>query len=169
VKRLVRWLAFVALAHTGGAQAGEALQNWFNDPFFQISAAVPDCPRPAGPFITERERLAQTHRRAEKGTTCWLAKACDRPNAFAYDQDIATAFQQALKRRPPFAANSTLWVTVQGRVVYIEGCARRKTVAAQAEAFARALSHVQQASAIIRHDPSARPPYRTLTDRPGGP
>jgi hypothetical protein len=166
LKRPVRLLAFLALAHAGGAVAGEAAQNWFNDPFFQISAAVPDCPRPAGPFITERERLAQTHRRAEKGTTCWLAKACDRPNAFAYDQDIATAFRQALKRRPAFTAASTLWVTVQGRVVYIEGCARRQAVAAQAEAFARALPHVQQASAIIRHDPSARPPYRTAADRP---
>jgi hypothetical protein len=166
VKRPVRLLAFVALAHTGGAQPGEVLQNWFNDPFFQISAGMPDCPRPAGPFVTERERLAQAHRRAEKGTTCWLAQACDRPNAYAYDPDIAAAFQQALKKRPAWVAGTTLWVTVQGRVVYIEGCARRANVAAQAEAFARALPHVQQASAIIRRDPPAPPPYRTNTERP---
>jgi len=35
----------------------------------------------------------QAHRRAEKGTTCWLAHECERPNAYAYDPDIN--FQQA--------------------------------------------------------------------------
>ena len=134
-------------------------RNWFDDPFFQISADVPDCPLPMGPYMTEAERRVQTHHRAEKGTTCWLAGQCERPSFYAYDQDIAAALRLALHRHPP-AQPSTLWVTVQGRVVYIEGCATDDTVAAALEATARSVEHVQQAIAVVRTDPSARPPYR---------
>lgn len=151
--------AGLLLAAAGGARAGDVLANWFGDPFFQIASAVPDCPLPAGPFITESERRVQAHHRAERGTTCWLAKACDRPTAYAYDRDIAAAFQAAVAERQPFP-DATLWVTVQGRVVYIEGCAADPALAARAEAFARALPNVERAIAIIRTDASARPPYR---------
>jgi len=157
-RRLVLF-ALAASASTCGAQPAKELQNWFNDPFFQISASIPDCPTPAGPFVNESDRRVQAHRRAEKGTTCWLAHECDRPNAYTYDQDIATAFQTALRDHNPFL-NTTLWVTVQGRVLYIEGCATQESQIAEVEAFARALPHVQQAIAIVRTDPSARPPYK---------
>ncbi len=141
------------------AQSGEALQNWFDDPFFQISAALPDCPLPAGPFVTESEKRVQAHHRAEKGTTCWLAKECDRPNAYAYDHDIAASFQRAARAGDLFPG-TTLWVTVQGRVLYIEGCATEDSVVQKIEAFARSLPHVQQAIAIVRTDPRSRPPYK---------
>ena len=156
-------LSVVLLAGAfGPACAGpgsDELQNWFNDPFFQITSGVRDCPVPAGPFVAEGDRRVQAHRRAEKGTTCWLARECDRPNAYAYDEDIATAFKAALRDNNAFAA-TTLWVTVQGRVVYIEGCVTRASQEAELEAFARSLPHVQQALAIVRSDASARPPYR---------
>jgi hypothetical protein len=155
-------------AATGRAQAGEALQNWFDDPFFQISADMPMCPLPAGPYVDEASRRAQTHRRAEKGTTCWLAKECERPNAYAYDKDIAAAFQAAVSGHHPFAGTS-LWVMVQGRVVYIEGCAADDAVVAQIEPFARALPYVQQAIAAVRTDPRALPPYKTHTKSPDKP
>ncbi len=138
---------------------GEDLQNWFNDPFFQITSGVRDCPVPAGPFVSESDRRVQAHRRAEKGTTCWLARECDRPNAYAYDEDIAASLKTALRNDDRFAATS-LWVTVQGRIVYIEGCVARASQEAELEAFARSLPHVQQALAIVRSDASVRPPYR---------
>jgi hypothetical protein len=140
------------------------LRNWFDDPFFPISHAVPDCPEPAGPRITEAERPAQSHRRAEKGTTCWLAKECDRPNAYAYDADIAAGIRAAVRERSPFSGTS-LWVTVQGRVVYIEGCVARETQAAEIEAFMRAVPHVQQAIAIVTATELAPPPYRSFAPR----
>jgi hypothetical protein len=161
-------LCLAGAASTGHAQTDEALQNWFNDPFLQISADVPMCPLPAGPFVDEAGRRAQTHRRAEKGTTCWLAKECERPNAYAYDKDIAAAFQDAARGNNPFPGTS-LWVTVQGRVLYIEGCAQGDSKVAQIEAFARALPHVQQAIAAVRTDPRARPPYKTRAVRPDEP
>ena len=146
--------AAICLAH-----ADDDLQNWFNDPFFQIAASIPNCPLPAGPFTTESDRRVQAHRRAEKGTTCWLAKECDRPNAYVYDADIASAFQAAWRDRNPHS-NTTLWVTVQGRVLYIEGCAADESVTLELEAFARSIPNVQQAIAIIRTDSSARAPYK---------
>ena len=141
------------------ARSAEELRNWFDDPFFQISSSVPDCPVPAGPFISESDKRVQAHRRAEKGTTCWLAGECDRPNAYAYDRDIAEAFRKAVAG-PDRLAGTTLWVTVQGRVVYIEGCALQNSSVVAVEALARSLPHVQQAIAIVRTDPTARPPYK---------
>ncbi len=152
-------LTLAAVVAMYPARASEELQNWFNDPFFQVSAFVANCPMPAGPFVTESDRRVQAHRRAEKGITCWLAKECERPNAYAYDREIASVFQAAVREQNPFP-NTTLWVTVQGRVVYIEGCATQESVATELEAFARALPHVQQAIAIVRTDPSAPPPYK---------
>jgi hypothetical protein len=157
-------LTLAALASPCPAQVEAERQNWFNDPFFQISAFVANCPLPAGPFITEAERKAESHHRAEKGTTCWLAGKCDRPNSYDYDKDIAAAIQTALAKRNPFE-KTTLWVTVQGRVVYIEGCATNGAVAAELEAFARKVPNVQQAVANVRTDPSARAPYKLRSDR----
>lgn len=96
-----RWLAGLVLLPGVGLAQAPVLQNWFDDPFFQVSAARPDCPEPAGPRVTAAERQQQSHRRAEKGTTCWLAgeAGCERPNAFAYGRDIATAIRQALHGR----------------------------------------------------------------------
>ena len=159
------WLTLATLAAACQALASDDLTNWFDDPFFQISSAIPDCPLPAGPFTTESDRRVQAHRRAEKGTTCWLAKECERPNAYAYDQGIASAFQAAVRAGNPFP-NTTLWVTVQGRVLYIEGCATGEAVAGTLEAFARALPEVQQAIAIIRTDASLRPPYKVRQPAP---
>ncbi len=97
-----------AIGSAGPARPSGALQNWFNDPFIQISADIPDC----------------------------LAKECERPNAYTYDKDIAAALQQAVRGRVPFPGTS-LWVTVQGRVLYIEACAKEAATVGQVEAFAR--------------------------------
>lgn len=140
------------------------LRNWFDDPFFQISSGVPHCPEPAGPRVTEAERQVQSHRRAEKGTTCWLAKECERPNAYAYDLDIAAGIRAAVRRRSPFP-NTALWVTVQGRVVYVEGCVAQEAQAKEIESFVREVPHVQQVIAIVTTEPNARPPHRPHSPR----
>lgn len=156
---LAALIVSAAISGAFPALAGQSLQNWFNDPFFQVTHADPECPVPAGPFVDAKGRQEQAHRRAEKGTTCWLAGECDRPKAYAYDQDIATAIQKAFAETSAFAA-STLWVTVQDRVVYIEGCAPDDATAAQLESLVRALPHVQQAIGIVRTDPRLAPPYK---------
>lgn len=154
-------LLLVTFATPCSAQSENDIQNWFHDPFFQISNAVPNCPMPAGPFVTEKERTAGAHHRAERGTTCWLVGKCDRPTSYAYDQDIASAFKNALKGSNAFS-KSTLWVTVQGRVVYIEGCAEDRRLGRKVETFTMTLPYVELAVAKIRVDPLAQPPYTLL-------
>ena len=73
-------------ALTPTAQDGEPLQTWFDDPFFQLSNAVPDCPVPAGPFTDEADRRVQAHHCADKGTTYWLAGDSEKPDAVLYDR-----------------------------------------------------------------------------------
>ena len=163
VRRAQAWPARVTAAVVAcsaiawPARAGDELRNWFNDPFLQISNELPDCPLPAGPFVDEAGRRLQAHRRAEKGTTCWLAHECERPQAYAYDADIAAAIEGA--RGQARWRGTSLWLTVQGRVVYIEGCATWASDTAGLEAFVRDLPHVQQAIAIVRSDATARAPY----------
>ena len=158
---LYSFLLFVVALQPNQAQAEANRQNWFHDPFFQISDAVPNCPMPIGPFVTEDQRQTDAHHRAERGTTCWLVGKCDRPNSYAYDQDIASAFKAELGKHNPFP-ESTLWVTVQGRVVYIEGCAEEKGIVQRLEAFGRALPYVEVAVAKVRTDPASDPPYPVL-------
>lgn len=162
---MLRPLLLVALAWPvpGPAQPAPERRNWFDDPFFQMTSAIAGCPEPVGPRITEDERRVQSHHRAEKGTTCWLAGQCARPNFYAYDADIAQAFKKALQASNPFARTS-LWVTVQGRVVYIEGCVPDPAMEPALEAYARAIPGVQQAiAAVFVPGRTERPPYRLLS------
>ena len=144
----------------------EEVRNWFDDPFFQVTSALPGCPEPVGPRVTAAERQAQSHRRAEKGTTCWLAKEedCQRASAFSYDRDIATGVRAAIQAEPSLAGSS-LWVTVQGRVVYVEGCVTAEAQATTVEALVRGQPNVQQAIAIVRSEPGAKPPYKSFPPR----
>jgi len=162
---MLRPLLLVALAWPvpGPAQPAPERRNWFDDPFFQMTSAIADCPEPTGPRITEDERRVQSHHRAEKGTTCWLAGQCERPNFYAYDADIAQAFKKALQASNPFA-RTTLWVTVQGRVVYLEGCVPDEAMEPALEAYTRAIPGVQQAiAAVFVPGRVPRPPYRLLS------
>ncbi len=161
----VALLAAALVVGSPGA-AAQALRNAFDDPFFQISAGVPGCPEPAGPRVTEAERLAQSHRRAEKGTTCWLAQeaGCERASAYAYDHEIAEAIRRALGNDPR-VVDTTLWVTVQGRVVYVEGCVARAAQGGELEQRIRELPHVQQALALVMTGANGRPPYRRYDGR----
>lgn len=47
------------------------LQNRGNDPFFQISSAIANCPEPAGPRVTEAEWKRDAHRRDFRWRRSW--------------------------------------------------------------------------------------------------
>lgn len=163
----VGWVALVAAllqaAPQATAQPAPPRHNWFGDPFFQVSDHIAGCPEPAGPRLTERERRVRSHERAERGTTCWLAGQCDRHSAYAYDADIAQAAQAALKARHP-APRSTLWLTVQRRIVFIEGCVASERDGPRLEAYFRRLPDVERAVAIVHvMHRGSRPPYRLLS------
>src|ERR1700733_14701319 len=163
----VALVAFVALVGSTLSAHAQELRNWFDDPFAQVSSAIPNCPMPLGPLITEAERREQSHHRAEKGPTCWLAHQCDKPSYFSYDAQIAEQLKAALAKSK-LLAHTTLWITVQGRVVFIEGCVRREAVAGPLESLAHGIPYVQQsiANVYVPGKPGARPHYRVLEARP---
>ena len=88
----------------------ETLKNHYSDPFVQVTHALPACPQPRGPFMTEREARMEAHPRIERGTSCFMAGTCTEPNAYRYDQRIAKAAQdavtEALRRDAKLARSS---------------------------------------------------------------
>jgi hypothetical protein len=156
----------LASAQASAPAAPPDRRNWFGDPFFQVSSEIAACPEPAGPRMTEDERRVQSHGRAERGTTCWLAGKCERPNSYAYDRDIAQAVKAAFEKRHP-APRSTLWVTVQRRVVYLEGCVARDADGPRLEAVVREVApEVERAIAIVHVKGRGKPRYRLLSSPP---
>ena len=63
----LRLMATAVVAASSCSAAAQELRNWFDDPFFQLTAAVAACPEPAGPRSTEAERLAQSMIEEAKG------------------------------------------------------------------------------------------------------
>lgn len=153
-------LLLAALLLAGAAEDEQPL-NRFNDPFEAVSSDIADCPEPRGPRITAAEMRVQAHSRAERGTTCWLRGECSEPNAFRYDAAIAAALRGRLAGAAALHPSS-LWFTVQGRVVYLEGCVEHAGQAAALETLARGLPQVQQALALVRIGRDGALPYRRL-------
>lgn len=156
----------VLLLAAGGVLAGEVRKNWFNDPFFQVRSGDPACPVPLGPFITETERNHQAHGRIERGTTCWLTGHCAKPNAYLYDPAIGKAVAERFAASTAFA-DASLWITVQRRIVWVEGCVPSTTRAGEIEAFLRSVPDVDQVITNLRRDPKARPPYAVNEEASG--
>ncbi|MDR3097622.1 MAG: BON domain-containing protein [Paraburkholderia sp.] len=141
------------------ASSGE-VRNWYNDPFFALSSAPGACPQPLGPRMTKAEADDDAHYRVERGTTCWLAHKCTKPNSYLYDADIATAIRARFKGDASLAGTS-VWITVQRRFVYAEGCAPAAFDRAALERRLAAIPDVDQVFVRLRADARARPPYKT--------
>jgi len=140
------------------AYAAPELRNWYHDPYFAVRQAVPGCPRPLGPYTTEAEMKQQAHWRAERGTSCWLAGRCQKANAYLYDADIATDLQRRFATSHAYA-RATLWITVQRRFVYVEGCARDPRTLRSLESFVRRTTDVELVSINVMQGSRGKPPY----------
>ena len=117
-------------------------RNWFDDPFFQVSQGLPGCPVPLGPLYTEAERRVQMHSRLERGTSCWLAGKCADSNAYRYDKPLVPKVQAALAAVPGVRGGS-VWVMIQRRWVYLQGCVPSKALASRLEQAAHAVPDVE--------------------------
>ncbi|MCX5543588.1 BON domain-containing protein [Paraburkholderia sp. CNPSo 3076] len=140
-------------------------KNWYNDPFFALSNAIGGCPQPLGPRMTKAEADDDAHYRVERGTTCWLAHKCSKPNSYLYDADIAAAIRQRLQGDALFAGTS-IWITVQRRFVYAEGCAGPGFDSAALERRLAAIPDVEQVFVRVSSDPQGALPYKTLSTPP---
>lgn len=140
------------------AAAPEIKKNWFEDPFFQISAGLPGCPAPEGPLLTFEEQRKEAHWRAERGTSCWLAGKCRDSNAYRYDKTLADPVRAALLAVPGVAASS-VWVTIQRRWVFLEGCVSSPEQAQQLEQAAKAVAEVEVVVPLLLTGTHGAPPY----------
>ncbi len=134
-------------------------RNWFDDPFVGATRGLAACPTPEGPLMTEAEMRRHAHYRAERGTSCWLAKKCDQPNAYAHDQEIARAVQTALAHDPKFRSSS-VWLTVQRKFVFLHGCAASEQQRRALLARTRAEPEVELVIDELMIGTRATPPYR---------
>jgi hypothetical protein len=139
MRRAAVLLALVALP----ALADDTLKlNPFDDPFLVATEGGPACPAPLGPAYTDAQIREQSHHRAERGTSCWLAGRCAEPNAYRNDPVVAQAVVRALRSQPALA-DTRIWVTVQRAFVTLEGCVGSVAQARLAEETARRLEGVQ--------------------------
>jgi hypothetical protein len=124
----IRTVLAVVLAVSTLAQADETRENRGHDPFVQVSSAIPGCVAPRGPFETEQEWLDEAHYRIERGNSCWIAGRCRLSNSYDYDQEIAestTRRLNALNASLQWREKTTLWLTIQRRFIYVDGCVAR--------------------------------------------
>ena len=136
------WLAATSLY-------AEPLKNHYNDPFVQVTHALPACPQPRGPFMTEREAQMEAHPRIERGTSCFMAGKCSEPNAYRYDARIAKTAQVAVVkalRSDPRLARSSVWLTVQRRFVFVQGCVAGRVQIARWQALIKTVPEVEYVS-----------------------
>ncbi len=147
-------------ASTAAAPAPE-LRNWFNDPFFTLSQDVADCPVPLGPFTGRAEMEDDAHYRVERGTSCWLAHKCSKPNSYLYDAPIADAVRERFAGERALRGTS-IWITVQRRFVYAEGCVPASFDSAALQRQLEAIPDVEQVFVHVRADPHAPLPYKPL-------
>jgi hypothetical protein len=140
------------------AQEDPSLKNWFNDPFFQVRNALPTCPVPLGPLITEAQRNEEAHYRVERGTSCWMAGKCDKPNSYLYDAPIAEAVRQRFSASPEFT-DASLWITVQRRFVIVQGCITHAEQATRIESMIAVVPDVERVILQLISTPHEKPPY----------
>jgi hypothetical protein len=146
---------------SGTANDEHALKNWYNDPFFSVSTDVQGCPVPLGPMQTEREMQREAHARVERGTRCFQQGQCTRPNSYLYDADIAANLRQALAGSPALKGTS-LWIGVQRRWVFIQGCAAAQSRKAMLKAIATRIPDVERVFLELRVDRNKAPPYPVI-------
>jgi osmotically-inducible protein OsmY len=151
-------LTMMPAAAQEAAATAPARQNWFDDPFFQVAAGAPGCPQPLGPLYTEAERRQQIHSRLERGTSCWLAGKCADSNAYRYDKPLAPKVEAALKAVPGLARGS-VWVMIQRRWVYLQGCVPSHDLALRLERAAHAVPDVEAVVVDLMVGTRGKPDY----------
>lgn len=138
-----------ASAPVASATTPVDLQNFGRDPFLHISRAIPDCPVPLGPFMRESDWLADAHHRIEKGNHCWLEGRCRLSNSYRYDAEIAESAQRRLSTiaaEMPWAAQTSLWLTFQRRIIVVQGCVAPGFPVAR---FVKALGETADVEAVV--------------------
>ena len=143
MNQLVIGLVFGSLAL--GAVHAKERKNQFNDPFVEVTSAIPNCPVPQGPGVTPDELAAAAHVRAQHGTSCHLSGRCRLANSYLYDQEIIPRVAQYLRLDGRFN-DTSVWVLGERRLVTLMGCVQSKE---QALAMEKAVALVDDVMGVI--------------------
>lgn len=146
-----------AAAFAGASASAQTSTNHFDDPFLRATSALPGCPEPAGPLYTPDQVREEAHSRAQHGTSCYHSGRCRLPNAYLYDREIAPRTVQYLQRDDRLAGSS-VWVTVQRRIVYLQGCVKSRE---QAESMERSVGLIDDVMGVVNQlsAPGEAPKY----------
>lgn len=161
IRRFAPCLLACLVSHS--ALADDLRSNHGNDPFFQISKAIPACPTPLGPLETEQEWVNEAHYRIERGNSCWVEGRCRLSNAYRYDAEIAEAVQRRLSTinmTTHWREQSSLWLMLQRRFIYVQGCVSATFDKAKFLSELAKTADVDQVIDNMTTDPGAKPlPY----------
>ncbi|MDE2428971.1 MAG: BON domain-containing protein [Burkholderiales bacterium] len=142
-KRFVALLIWFGLLQiTARVMAQEKKENYFHDPFLQVSNAIVSCPQPEGPQLTRAEMRAEAHWRVERGTSCFQDGRCRLPNAYLYDQEIIPRVRKAILAAGRFD-DSSIWVEGQRRWVWLKGCVHSQQQSTEIESVVRRIDDVE--------------------------
>src|SRR3954469_7795170 len=153
-------LAVIAQAPHAAERAPE-LRNWFGDPYFRISSSADHCPVPRGPFMDKEEMDHDSHARVERGTRCYQAGECRKPNSYFYDPEIAEHVRDRL-RTSNLLHGTSLWVTVQRRWIFIQGCVDTMSKKRRLEAIALQVPDVERVFVDVTAHARKPPPYLVM-------
>jgi hypothetical protein len=142
-----RLLAFACASLLAAAAPAQERRNAFDDPFLQVTSAVPGCPAPRPPGFTEEEVRKEAHVRAQHGTSCHRVGRCRLPNSYLYDKEIIPRVQQYIRMDGRFD-DTSVWVLGERRLVTLMGCVRTKE---QAEQMERAVLLVDDVMGVVNH------------------
>lgn len=119
--------------------------NAFNDPFVQVTAALPQCAVPEGPLYTQEEVRELAHVRSQHGGSCHRVGRCRLPNSYLYDAEIIPRVQRYIREEGRFD-DTSVWVLGERRLVTLMGCVRSQE---QADALEKAVSLVDDVMGVI--------------------
>lgn len=119
--------------------------NAFQDPFVQVTQALPQCPVPEGPLYTADEVRDLAHVRSQHGGSCYRVGRCRLPNSFLYDAEIIPRVQLYLREDGRFA-DTSVWVLGERRLVTLMGCVQS---AEQAQAMEQAVALVDDVMGVV--------------------
>ena len=155
MRRACLFLSFLLTALAASAQER---RNAFDDPFLQVTQALPGCLVPRGPGFTEEEVRKEAHVRAQHGTSCYRVGRCRLPNSYLYDKEIIPRVQQHIRMDGRFD-DTSVWVLGERRLVTLMGCVRTKE---QAEQMEKAVLLVDDVMGVVNYlsvGTTAKPRY----------
>ena len=140
------------------APLAQERKNTFDDPFLQVTSALPGCPVPRPPGFTEEEVRKEAHVRAQHGTSCYRVGRCRLPNSYLYDKEIIPRVQQYIRMDGRFD-DTSVWVLGERRLVTLMGCVK---TARQKEEMERTVLLVDDVMGVINQltvGAQGKPPY----------